>query len=102
MEMRSSLGVPSLPLTLPLTRVPPSPRPRERAGVRAAPLPVGDVRQACLTASVVDDLQYPLAVGEILEPELLDEAAVFDQVIAGGLLAAGLVVEGDAGVGQKL
>src|SRR5712664_2924334 len=68
----------------------------------ATVLPVSDGRQASFPASVVDDLQYALAVGQILEPEFLDQAAVVDQVVPRLLLPAGLLVEGDLRVGQEL
>src|SRR5580704_8178481 len=50
-------------------------------------LPVADQRQALLAADVVDDLQYPFAVGPVLHPEFLYQAGVVDQVIARKLLA---------------
>src|ERR1700731_2645207 len=57
-----------------------SPPGEDRAEPQGLALAVGDERQACLTAGVVDYLQYALAVGEILDPKFLDEAAVVDQV----------------------
>src|ERR1700759_1179027 len=65
-------------------------------------LAVGDGRQAGFAAGIVDDLQYALPVGQILQPEFLDQPGVVDQVIAGGLLAAGLVLKADLRVGQEL
>src|SRR5215471_1107099 len=62
---------------------------------------VGDGREARFAAGVVDDLQDALAVRKILQPELLDKAGIVDQVIAGGSLAAGLVIEGDLRIGQE-
>src|ERR1700757_4625258 len=64
-------------------------------------LPVGDWRQAGLAARVIDDLQYALPVRQVLEPEFLDQSRVVDQVIAGGLLTTGLVIEGDLRIGQE-
>src|SRR6516162_2737120 len=60
-------------------------------------LPIANERQAGLTADLVDDLQYPFAIGSVLYPELLNESAVVDQIISGNRLAAGLLVEGDLG-----
>src|ERR1700747_2757856 len=64
-------------------------------------LPVGDWRQTGLATRVVDDLQYSLPVRQVLEPKFLDQSRVVDQVIAGGFLTAGLVIEGDLCIGQE-
>ena len=61
----------------------------------------GDRRQALLAAHLVDDLQHALAVGAVLHPELVDEAAVVDQVIARDFLAAAVLVKVDLRVGQE-
>ena len=41
-------------------------------------LPIANERHAGLSADFVDDLQYPLAIGSVLYPELLNESAVVD------------------------
>src|SRR4029077_12324715 len=89
---------------------PTDPRPpaqsRERSpwgvgAVNILGLSVGDGGQTGFAASVIDYLQHPLAVREILQPELLDQAGVVDKVVAGGLFSAGLVLESDLRVGQE-
>ena len=60
---------------------------------------VGDRRQTLFAAHFVDDLQHALTIRAVLDAEFLDEATIVDQVVARQLLAAGLLVESDIGVG---
>src|SRR4029079_3213355 len=47
----------------------------------------GDSGQTDLVADVVDDLQHALAIRQVLHAELLHEAGVVDQVVAGNCLS---------------
>ena len=51
---------------------------RARPMAAKAELAVGDERHTGVAADLVDDLQYALAIGSVLYPELLNESAVVD------------------------
>src|SRR2546427_4000588 len=74
--------------------------PQPRDGLQRA-LPQSDQWEPCLTPHVVDDLEHARAQRWILDPELLAEAAVVHQVVA-GLVAAAVLLEGDLRVREKL
>src|SRR5579871_2575455 len=79
---------------------------RDRSRHRQPPLLFASVltrrdrRPPLLAPHFVDDLQHAFAIRTVLNAELLDEAAIVDQIIAGDFFAAALLVETDPGVRQ--
>src|SRR5690349_3828447 len=72
-----------------------------RASRSAMPSSASDEGQTDLAADIVDDLQHALTIWQILHAEFLHEPCVVDQVIPGGLPAAGFTLEADLGIGQE-
>src|SRR6185295_6814960 len=80
----------------------PQPSPRGRGSFCGSRLPVADRGEALFAADLVDDLQYPLAIGAELDAEFLHHPGIVDHEVAAEFPAAGFLVEGDLCIGQEL